>query len=43
VTGGLFQGRSISFVVASPSLNVVNCLIPPGITSRLGVGTLTIA
>jgi hypothetical protein len=43
VTGGLFQGKSISFVLASPSLNVLSCLIPPGITSRLGVGTLTIA
>jgi len=43
VTGGVFQGRSISFVIVSPSLNLANCLIPPGITSRLGVGTLTIA
>ncbi len=42
VTAGVFQGAPISLALASPVLNVTKCLIPPGITSRVGVGTLVI-
>jgi hypothetical protein len=43
VTSGPFQGRSIAFALVSPVVNVLQCIFPPGITSRVGVGTLTIA
>ena len=42
VIAGVFQGAPISLALASPVLNVTKCLIPPGITSRVGLGTLVI-
>jgi hypothetical protein len=42
VTAGVFQGTPISLALVSPVVNVTKCLIPPGITSRVGVGTLVI-
>ncbi len=43
VSAGPFQGRSIAFALVSPVVNVLQCVFPPGIMSRVGVGTLTIA
>jgi hypothetical protein len=43
VTAGVFQGSTITILLASPVVNVLACLFPPGITSRIGVGTLTIS
>ena len=43
VTSGPFQGGAITILVASPAVNLLSCLFPPGITSRTGVGTVVIA
>jgi hypothetical protein len=42
VIAGAFQGNTITVVTVSPATNLLNCLAPPGITSRIGVGILTI-
>jgi hypothetical protein len=42
VIAGAFQGNTITVVLVSPAINVLSCLAPPGITSRIGVGILTI-
>ena len=42
VISGPFQRNRITVVLASPVVNVLKCLTPPGITSRVGVGTLVI-
>jgi hypothetical protein len=43
VTAGPFHGDSITLVIASPVVNLIKCFIAPGVTSRIGVGTLVIA
>jgi hypothetical protein len=42
IVAGLFAGDSALEVVVGPTLSTLDCLTPPGITSRTGVVTLTI-
>lgn len=42
IVAGLFAGDSAVEVVVGPTLSTLDCLTPPGITSRIGVVTLTI-
>ncbi len=42
ITAGLFAGDSAVQVIVGPTLDTLSCLIPPGITSRFSVTTLTI-
>jgi hypothetical protein len=42
ITSGLFAGATAIGVITGPSINLLNCLAPPGVTSRTGVVTLTI-
>lgn len=42
VTAGLFQGATAVRVLTFPTLNALDCLHPPGITSVTGAVTLTI-
>lgn len=42
VTGGLFTGSSYTEVMTQASLNLLQCLAPPGVQSQTGLGTLTV-
>lgn len=42
VTSGRFLGDTVVETVTGPALNLLDCLAPPGITSRSGVLTLVI-
>jgi len=42
ITAGLFTGSSYTEVITQASLNLLSCLIPPGVQSQSGVGTLTV-
>jgi hypothetical protein len=42
ITAGLFAGDTAVEVIIGPTLDTLACLSPPGITSRIGVTTLTI-
>ncbi|MFC8230717.1 hypothetical protein [Streptomyces sp. NPDC057287] len=43
ITSGLFAGSAAQSAAVAPSLNALNCLAPPGITSKTAVGELIIA
>jgi hypothetical protein len=43
VIEGEFVGDSVIVVVASPSIDVLSCVLGPGITSRTGIVSITIA
>ena len=42
ISQGLFAGSSALEIITFPTINLLNCLTPPGITSLFGVATLTI-
>jgi hypothetical protein len=42
VTSGLFLGASFTEVLTQASLDLTACLIPPGVQSQSGVGTLVV-
>jgi hypothetical protein len=42
ITAGLFTGDAAEEVIVSPSLNLLGCLTPPGITSLFSTTTLVI-
>lgn len=42
ITTGLFAGDTAISVTTGPAINLLDCLSPPGITSRTGVVTLAI-
>jgi hypothetical protein len=41
VTAGLFTGSAFTEVIAQVALNLLACVIPPGVTSQSGTGVLT--
>lgn len=43
ITAGLFAGATAQSAAVAPSLNALNCLTPPGITSKTAAGELIIA
>jgi hypothetical protein len=43
VISGPFEGSSITIVVASPIIDLLKCIVGPGITKRVGVGTVLIS
>ncbi|MGB3443479.1 MAG: hypothetical protein WBA97_32485 [Actinophytocola sp.] len=43
VTAGLFAGDTAVEVIVGPTVNLLNCLAPPGITEKFDVVTLTFA
>lgn len=42
ITSGLFAGDTAIVVIAGPAINLLDCLQPPGVTSRSSVVTVTI-
>jgi hypothetical protein len=42
ITAGKFAGATAVSEVATPSINLLNCFGPPGITSASGYGTIAI-
>lgn len=42
VTSGVFTGDTMEEIISENSPNLLNCLVPPGVTSQTGTGTIVI-
>ncbi|WKU05507.1 hypothetical protein [Micromonospora sp. HUAS LYJ1] len=42
ITAGLFAGSSAQQIIVAPQLNLLGCLLPPGVTEETGTSTLVI-